>query len=137
MKQTTLISIATLMTASLLLSGCGKSAQEEYSDLCKKYEPYAAAPLVVGKFYTAETKVFYKTEKNHAIMDKHKEHILEGEKIFVQMEKLAKDNPEIMKHFQVNYLAWNQTPKAGKERFNRILKEHKKYHQGCTYNFQF
>lgn len=136
MKKSTVITIAAMLTGSLLLGGCGKSAQENYADLCKKYEPYYAHKITT-KYYTPETKAVWNTEKEHLILDNFKNGVLDGEKIFIEMEKLANSNPEIMKHFQTTYLWDNNTPKEAKRRFGLALKEHKKYHKGCTYNFKF
>lgn len=136
MKKTSLVSIATLMTASLLLSGCGKSAQEEYSDLCKKYEPYNAHTMN-GSFYNKIDYAILDSNQGHSIMDKHKNFILEGEKIFIEMEKLANSNLEIMKHFQMTYLWANNTPKEAKRRFGLAVNSHKRRHKGCSYNFKF
>lgn len=135
MKKSTVITIAAMLTGSLLLGGCGKSAQENYADLCKKYEPYYAHTLN-GKFYNGKGDMLY-TEQIHSIIDKHKTHILEGEKIFKEMEKIASSDTEIMKHFQMTYLRANDTPTEAKRRFNLAVDSHKKYHSGCNYNFKF
>lgn len=138
MKKFTLLTLTALMTSSVLLNGCGlaKSSQEEYAELCKQYEPYYAFKIS-GKFYNTIDRTIMYTDKQHSVMDNHKNYILEGEKIFKQMENLASKDKEIMNQFQMTYLFSNNTPTEAKRLFNLNLDIHKRKHSGCTYDFKF
>ncbi len=136
MKKTTLISIAVLLFSSLCLTGCGKTITEEYAELCKEYEPYRAYKIS-GRFYNGIDKKIYNTEEEHPIMDKRKEYILEGEKIFVKIEALASKDTELMKDFHRKFIIGKNTPQNAKNLFNLRLEQHKELHKGCTYDFKF
>lgn len=136
MKKTTLISIAVLLFSSLCLTGCGKTITEEYADLCQQYEPYRAYDIS-DKFYKDIDRSIMYTDKQHLIMDKHRDYILEGEKIFVKIEALASKDTELMKNFHRKFIFGKNTPQDAKDWFNLNLEQHKELHKGCTYDFKF
>ena len=98
---------------------------------------FEIAITIARNFYGKYDHAVLYSEKAHPIIEKHKNFILEGEKIFNQMEKIASSNTEILSNFQMNYLYRNNTPEEAKRLFNIAADGHRKYHKGCTYDFKF